>query len=78
MSDTGMEYRDGRMEEYITESGNRESKMEKDIKGGQMALNIGESGRMACYAHKRKEYCTETQMKKASSSAEVKYHEILQ
>ena len=42
-----MEYTDGLMEEYITESGNRIRKMGKDITGGQMEMNNGESTRMA-------------------------------
>jgi hypothetical protein len=47
MSNTGMEYTDAMMEEYITENGNKIRKMAKeDITGGQMAMNIGESGRM--------------------------------
>jgi hypothetical protein len=77
-----MEYIDGQMEEYITESGNRIRKMAKGIKGGQVAMSIGESTRMTCNGEreskKRKEYFTETRMKKARSSAGVKYHEILQ
>ncbi len=44
---TGMEYTDGLMEKYITESGNRVTDMGKDIKGGQqVAMNIGENGRI--------------------------------
>jgi hypothetical protein len=81
MSDTGMEYTDGLMEECITDNGNRINKMAKDIKGGQVEMNIGESSRMTCFGEresdKRTEYFIETRMKKASSSAEVKYHEIL-
>ena len=45
-SNTGMEYSDGVMDQYITESGNRIIKMVKDITGGQMAMNIAETGRM--------------------------------
>jgi hypothetical protein len=82
MSDTGMEYTDGLMEEYITENVNRIRKMDKDITGGQMEMNIGESKRMTCYgereSNKRTDYFTETNTKKASASAEVKYHEIFQ
>jgi hypothetical protein len=70
------------MEEYIMDSGNRIREMAKDIKGGQMAMNIGESSRMTRNgekeSHKRREYYTETNTKKASASAEVKYHEIFQ
>jgi hypothetical protein len=77
-----MEYTDGLMEEYITESKNRIIVMAKDINGGQMAMNIGESTRMACNgereSHKRTEYFTGTNTKKANSSAGVKYCEILQ
>ncbi len=43
---TGMEYTDGLMEKYITESGKRESLMGKDMTGGQMEMNIGESSRI--------------------------------
>ena len=43
---TGMEYTDGLMEKYITESGNRIIKMDKDISGGQMAMTTAETGRM--------------------------------
>jgi hypothetical protein len=46
--DTGMEYTDGQVEMYITDSGNRIIKMAKDISGGQMAMNIGESTRITC------------------------------
>ncbi len=47
MRDTGMEYTDGqRKEQYIMESGNRVRKMVKDITGGQMEMNIGETGRI--------------------------------
>jgi hypothetical protein len=79
---TGMEYTDGLMEQYITDSGNRISMMAKDTRGGQMAMNIGESTRMTCdgerESNKRREYFTETNTKKTSASAGVKYREILQ
>jgi hypothetical protein len=82
MVTTGMEYTDGLVEKYITGSGNRIIKMVKDIKGGQMAMNIGESTRMACYGEREsnniREYYTRSNTKKASSSAVVKYHEVLQ
>jgi hypothetical protein len=78
---TGMEYTDGLMEEYIMESGNRIIKMGKDISGGQVAMNIGESSRMTCNgekgSHKRREYFTETNMKKASARAGVKYSDLI-
>ena len=78
---TGMEYTDGLMEEYITENGNRIIKMAKDISGGQMAMNIGESSRMTRYGEmeysKRREYFTETNTKKTRSSEEFQYNEIL-
>ncbi len=44
--DTGMEYKDGQVEKYITEIGNRIIKMVKDIAGGQMEMNIGENSRI--------------------------------
>ena len=66
-----MEYTDGLMEQYITDSGNRITKMGKDITGGQMEMNIGESTRKACdgekESNKRREYFTETNTKKASA-----------
>ena len=43
---TGMEYSDGLVGQYITESTKRVSMMVKDITGGQMEMNIGESSRM--------------------------------
>jgi hypothetical protein len=48
MTDTGMEYTHGlHKEECITESTNRIRKMAKGITGGQVAMNIGDSTRMA-------------------------------
>jgi hypothetical protein len=82
VSDTGMEYTDGLMEMYITESTNRIRKMAEDIKSGQMEMNIGESKRMTCYGEresdKRTEYFIETRMMESSASAGVKYNELLQ
>jgi hypothetical protein len=73
-----MEYTDVLMEEYITENGNRIIKMAKDIKGGQMGLNIGESSRITCNgereSNKRREYYTMSNTKKTSSSGGVKYN----
>jgi hypothetical protein len=46
VSITGMEYIDGLMEQYIMESINRIRELGKDIRDGQMAMNIGESGRI--------------------------------
>ena len=46
IKNTGMEYTGGMMKQYITESGKRERKKGMDIKGGQTAINIGESTRM--------------------------------
>jgi hypothetical protein len=78
---TGMEYTDGLMDMYITESTNRIREMAKDISSGQMAMNIGESTRMTCYgereSNKRKEYNTMPNTKKISSSAGLKYSEVL-
>ncbi len=76
MTNTGMEYTDGLMEMYITENTNRIKEMVKDIRGGQVvALNIGESTRMASNgereSHKRREYSTEWYMKMESSLAGV-------
>jgi hypothetical protein len=55
--------------------------MAKDIKGGQVEMNIGESTRMTCNgereSHKRREYYTMSNTKKASSSAGLKYSEVL-
>jgi hypothetical protein len=65
---TGMEYADGLMDKYITGSGNIIIMMGKDITGGQMEMNIGESTRMACDGEreysKGVEYFTETNTKK--------------
>ena len=47
-----MEFTDGLMEVYITESGNRIIEKAKDIKSGQMVMNIAENGRIACYGGK--------------------------
>jgi hypothetical protein len=54
VSNTAMEYTDGLMEKYITESGNRIIKMVKDTRGRQMVLNIAENGRITC--HMEREY----------------------
>ena len=66
-----MEYTDGLMGQYITESGNMVIWMDKDITGGQMAMNTAETGRMTSDREreysKRTEYCTETHMNKASA-----------
>jgi hypothetical protein len=82
ISNTGMEYTDGLMDKYITESTNRIRKMAKDIRGGQVAMSIGESTRMTCNgdreSNKRREYYTMSNTNKASSSPIVKYHEVLQ
>jgi hypothetical protein len=60
---TGMEYIDGLMGLYIKESGNRIIKMGKDITGGPVAINIGESTKMTWNmekeSNKRTEYFTE-------------------
>jgi hypothetical protein len=80
MSSKGMEYTDGLMEECITESTNRIMKMAKDITGWKMVMNIGENTRITCYgereSNKRREYYTETNTKKASASAGVKFSEL--
>ncbi len=73
---TGMEYTDGLMGQYITESGYKVIKKGKDIKCGQMAMNIGENGRITCYgekeSNKRREYSTKTHIKKTSASVGFK------
>jgi tetrahydromethanopterin S-methyltransferase subunit F len=43
-----MEYTDTLMEMYIMENTKTIKRMVKDIRGGQMAMNIGENSRMAC------------------------------
>jgi hypothetical protein len=82
VSKTGMEYSDGLMEMYITESTNRIIKMAKDISDGQMAVNIGESTRITRNgereSNKRTEYYTMSNTKKTSASPRVKYYEVLQ
>jgi hypothetical protein len=52
MAKTAMEYTDGLMDMYIMENGNRISKMVKDIRGGQVAINITENTRVACYGER--------------------------
>ncbi len=73
---TGMEYTDGPMEMYFTESTNKVINMVKDITGGQMEMNIGESSKMTRNGgreyFKRRDYSTKTHMKKTSASAGVK------
>jgi hypothetical protein len=63
IANMGMEYTDMLQGLYIKESGNRIRKMAKDITGGPVAINIGESSKMAwCMekeSNKRTEYCTE-------------------
>jgi hypothetical protein len=55
--------------------------MGKDITGGQMEMNIGETTRMACNgereSNKRREYSTETNTKKVSARAGVKYSDLI-
>jgi hypothetical protein len=81
MTITGMEYTDGQVEMYITENGNRVTKMAKDIRGGQMEMNIGDSTRIISdgerESHKRREYYTEKNTKKASARAGVKYSDLI-
>ncbi len=43
---SGMEYTNRVMGQYITDSGKRVRNMAKDMRGCQMAMNIGESTRM--------------------------------
>ena len=58
-----MEYTDGLMVQYITENTNRVNKMVKDIRDGQIRMNIGESTRMTSNGEreskKRRENSTE-------------------
>jgi hypothetical protein len=46
VTDTGMEYTDGQMEQYIMDKGNRVKKMAMDITEMQMAKNTMDSTRM--------------------------------
>ena len=46
IGNTGMEYTDGLMGQYITESTKRLTEMAKDITGGQMEMNTGDSTRI--------------------------------
>jgi hypothetical protein len=82
ISITGMEYTDGLMGQYITESTKRIIMMVKDITGGQMEMNIGDRGGITSNgekeSNKRMEYSTKTNMKQATASAEVKYSEVVQ
>ena len=54
-----MEYTDTLMEMYITENTKTIKRMVKDIRGGQMAMNIGENSRMAC--NRDREYLKRTE-----------------
>ena len=58
MTSTAMEYTDGLMDQYITESGNRIITMVKDARGRQMVLNIAENGRITY--HMEREYSKKT------------------
>jgi hypothetical protein len=82
MKCTGMEFSDWLMEECVKGSGNRIIKMAKDIRDGQMEMNIGESSRKASHREKESnngtEYYTMSNTKKVNSSPIVKYREILQ
>ncbi len=73
---TGMEYTDGLIHVYITESSKRIREMGKDITGIQVVRNIGESSRITCYgekeSNKKREYITKTNTKMATVSAGVK------
>jgi hypothetical protein len=70
MTITAMEYTDGLMDQYITENKKRINRMVKDTRGGQMALNITENGRMTCNmereSNKKTENYTALNMMKAS------------
>jgi hypothetical protein len=63
IANTDMEYTDGLMEQFIVESLNRIILMAKDITGGPVAINIGESTKMTWNmekeSNKRTEYYTE-------------------
>ena len=81
MSFTAMEYTDGQMEEYIMENGKRIIQKAKDIKSGQMVMNIAENGRITRngereYSKKTGNY-TEINTKQTIASAGVKYRKIL-
>jgi hypothetical protein len=71
VTNMGMEYTGGQVEEYITDSGNRIIMMAKDITGGQMEMNIGETTRITRNREreysKRVEYFIETNTKKTSA-----------
>ena len=58
MSNMAMEYTDGLMEVYITESGNRIIKMVKDTRSGQMVMNIAENTKMM--RNREREYSKKT------------------
>jgi hypothetical protein len=71
ISETGMEYTDGLMDQYITENTNRIINMVKVIRGGQMEKNIGESGRITRNVEREsyniREYSRELLLKMANS-----------
>ena len=68
VSDKGMEYTVRQVGQSIRDSRNRIIKMVKHIIGGQMEMNIGESGRATSNGEreykKRKENYTELHMEK--------------
>jgi hypothetical protein len=77
VSNTVMEYTDGQMEMYTMDYGNKIRKMAMDIIGGQMATNTMDSSkmilRMERESSKCKANCTQSNTKKESLSARLKY-----
>jgi hypothetical protein len=82
MTCTTMEYAVRQMEEYTMDNGNKVREMAMDITGGKMAKNTMESTKMICQtereSNKSKANCTQSNMKKGSLSARVKYRRLLE
>ena len=81
VTDTGMEYTNIQMEMYTMDSGNKINIMVMDIRGGLMEMNIMDSSRMISgterQSNKRKDNYTQSNTKKISLSAKVKYQMLL-
>jgi hypothetical protein len=81
-SNTAMEYTDIMMEVYTMDNGNKISKMAMDTTGGQVAKNTMDSAKMVCQtereSNKSKANCTQSNTKKGSESARLKYRRLLE
>ena len=82
VSNTAMEYSDITVEEYTMDNGNKIRKMAMDTTGGQMVTNTTDGTkimiRMERESSKSKANCTQSNTKKGSESARVKYRRLLE